>query len=312
MTAARKTAITATVLLVAFMASAGLALQQVDKLRTGASLEEVLYISSPKVLKRLSLGYQSLLADVYWTRAVQYFGSKHFTGARRYDLLAPLLDITTDLDPNLVVAYQFGSNFLASKPPAGAGMPEHAVQLIERGIRANPDEWRLYYELGFVYYWELHDYKKSAEAFERGSERPNAHPFLKILAANMAQHAGDSSMARMLWVTTYESTTDPQIKRNASDHLRALQVDDEVAALEQLVARYRETRGHAPGNFMDLIAAGMLRGIPADPTGKAYKLTADGRVEVRNLDDLPFITKGTPPGYRSIYAPRLETTVPEQ
>jgi tetratricopeptide (TPR) repeat protein len=312
MTAARKTAITATVLLVMFMATAGLALRQVDNLRTGASLEEVLYISSPKVLKRLSLGYQSLLADVYWTRAVQYFGSKHVDGARRYDLLAPLLEITTDLDPNLVVAYQFGSNFLASKPPAGAGMPERAVQLIERGIRANPNEWRLYYELGFVYYWELRDYKKSAEAFERGSERPNAHPFLKILAANMAQHAGDSNMARMLWVTTYESTTDPQIKKNASDHLRALQVDAEIDALQRLVTKYRETRGHVPANFMELIGAGMLRGIPADPTGKAYKLTSDGQVEVRNPDDLPYITKGLPPGYQSKYAPRLASTVPEQ
>ena len=312
MNAARKTVIAATTLLVMFMAAAGMALRQVDQLRIGASLEEVLYISSPKVLKRLSLGYQSLLADIYWTRAVQYFGNKHFTGARRYDLLAPLLDITTDLDPNLVVAYQFGSNFLASKPPAGAGQPERAIQLIERGIRANPNEWKLYYELGFVYYWEMQDYKKSAEAFRRGSERPNAHPFLKILAANMAQHAGDSNMARMLWVTTFESTTDLQIKRNASDHLRALQVDDDITALEARVDAYRRSRGHLPESFMDLIAAGFLRGVPSDPTGKAYKLTTDGRVEVRNPDELPYISKGTPPGYQTVYSPKLITTQPPQ
>ena len=307
MRAARQTVITATALLFMFMGAAGVALHRVDQLRTGASLEEVLYISSPKVLKRLSLGYQSLLADIYWTRAVQYFGNRHFVGARRYDLLAPLLDITTDLDPKLVVAYQFGSNFLASKPPAGAGMPERAIQLIERGIRANPDEWKLYYELGFVYYWEMQDYKKSAEAFQRGSERPNAHPFLKILAANMAQHAGDSNMARMLWVTTFESTTDPQIKRNASDHLRDLQVDDEVTVLEARVQAFQKSRGHLPGTFMDLIAAGLLRGIPSDPSGKAYKLMPDGRVEVRSPDDFPYATKGLPPGYKSIYAPKLLT-----
>ena len=29
---------------------------------------------SPKAVKRLSLGYDGLLADIYWTRAVQYFG----------------------------------------------------------------------------------------------------------------------------------------------------------------------------------------------------------------------------------------------
>jgi hypothetical protein len=41
----------------------------------------------------------------------------------------------------------------------------------------------------------------------------------------------------------------------------------------------------------------MLRGIPVDPLGNPYRLMFDGRVEVFNPDDLPFIEKGTPPGY---------------
>ncbi len=94
------------------------------------------------MLKRLSLGYDGLLADIYWTRAVQYFGGKHYEGAEHYDLLAPLLEITTALDPHLIVAYEFGSNFLAPKPPNGAGMPERAVALAEFGIQNNPNEWR--------------------------------------------------------------------------------------------------------------------------------------------------------------------------
>ena len=118
-----------------------------------ATLEEVLYISSPKALKRLSLGYNGLLADIYWTRAVQYFGNKHHDGAQRYDLLAPLLEITTTLDPHLLVAYEYGANFLASKPPNGAGMPERAIELVEYGIRNNPDDWRLYYEMGLFTTW---------------------------------------------------------------------------------------------------------------------------------------------------------------
>ena len=126
----------ACVLLFVFLGGTVLTLNRVDQLRTGSTLEEVLYISSPKVLKRLSMGYEGLLADIYWTRAVQYFGNKHHIGAEHYNLLAPLLEITTYLDPHLVVAYQFGSNFLSPKPPDGAGMPERAVTLMENGIRA--------------------------------------------------------------------------------------------------------------------------------------------------------------------------------
>jgi hypothetical protein len=146
-------------------------------MRTGATLEDVLFITSPKAVKRLSLGYDGLLADIYWTRAVQYFGGRHVAGASHYRLLAPLLEITTTLDPHLVVAYQFGSNFLSPKPPNGAGMPERAIQLVNYGIQNNPNDWKLYYELGFIYYMDVKDYAKAADAFARGSKVADAHPF---------------------------------------------------------------------------------------------------------------------------------------
>ncbi|PYX82114.1 MAG: hypothetical protein DMG70_16545 [Acidobacteria bacterium] len=293
---ARGTTVIASILLIACLSGTVFTLDRVDRLRTGASLEEILYISSPKVLKRLSLGYDGLLADVYWTRAVQYFGHKHRSNPENYKLLAPLLEITTYLDPHLVVAYEFGANFLASPLPDGAGEPERAVQLIENGIRANPDEWRLYYNLGFIYYMEMSDYAKAAHAFARGSERPGAHSFLKILAASMAQHAGELETARMLWITTFESTHDKQIKSNALAHLRALKVEEDVTNLEKLVARYRERTGRLPASLNDFVSAGMLPGISVDPTGRPYRLMPDGTIEVRNPDDFPFITKGLPPG----------------
>jgi tetratricopeptide (TPR) repeat protein len=305
MTSRRQTTILASGLLLLFLIGSVVTLVRVDRLRTGASLEEVLYISSPKVVKRLSLGYEGLLADIYWTRAVQYFGNKHHVYARNYRLLAPLLEITTYLDPHLVMAYEFGANFLSPQPPDGAGEPQRAVRLVESGIRSNPDEWRLYYSLGFIYYLELHDYPHAAEAFSRGAERPGAHPFLKILAAKMAQNAGESETARLLWITTFESTTDKQIKLNAGAHLRALQSDQNVITLEKLVQLYRERTGRLPASLVDLVYANLLRDIPVDPSGRAYKMTSDGRIEVRNPDDIPFITQGLPPGYKPPAAPDL-------
>jgi len=293
----RQVTMVATTLLMVCMLTSVWLLRQVDRMRGAATLQEVLYISSPAALKRLSLGYNGLLADIYWTRAVQYFGSKHFAGAQHYDLLAPLLEITTALDPRLTVAYEFGANFLAPPPPNGAGMPERAIQLTEFGIRNNPAEWRLYYDLGFIYYTELKDYSHAADAFARGSQVPNAHPFLRVMAAQMAQHGGELRMAQMMWSTTYQSTEDRNVRANAATHLRALQVEQDVSNLESLVADYRAKTGRLPASFTDLQSAGLLREIPVDPFGHTYKLTADGRVEVRTPDDFPFLTKGTPPGY---------------
>lgn len=293
----RQITLVAAALLVVCMLASVLLLRQVDRMRSGATLQEVLYLSSPQALKRLSLGYDGLLADIYWTRAVQYFGNKHFAGAQRYDLLASLLEITTALDPHLTVAYEFGANFLAPKPPNGAGMPERAIELTEFGIRHNPAEWRLYYDLGFIYYIELKDYSHAADAFARGSRVPNAHPFLRVMAAQMAQHGGELHMAQMMWSTTYQSSEDRNVRANAATHLRALQVEQDVTDLERLLADYRAKTGQLPASFTDLQSAGLLHEIPVDPFGHTYKLTADGRVEVRTPDDFPFLTKGTPPGY---------------
>ena len=296
---------TASIVLVVCMMSTVLLLRKLDRLRTGSTVEEVLYISSPTVLKRISLGYGGLLADVYWTRAVQYFGSKHHNGAQHYELLAPLLEITTRLDPQLLVAYEYGANFLAPKPPDGAGMPRRAIELAEYGIRNNPNEWKLYYQLGFIHYMELRDYAAAADAFARGSGVPNAHPWLKLMAAQMAEHAGDIQTARMLWTTMYQSTQDRSIRANAAAHLRALQVDEDVLVLERLVNIYRGKTGRLPESFSTLQAAGLLRGNPADPLGHPYRLTPDGHVFVRNPDALPFIKKGMPPGYVPPVAPKL-------
>src|SRR5438874_9800132 len=126
----------AAVLLISCMAGSVLLLRHVDNMRKGATLEEVLYVSSPKLLKRFSLGYDGLLADIYWTRAVQYFGGKqHIDYRGRYELLWPLLNVTTQLDPHLIPAYAYGQTFLSAKPPEGAGAPDKAIELVEYGIR---------------------------------------------------------------------------------------------------------------------------------------------------------------------------------
>lgn len=261
-----------------------------------AVTQGALYLTSPKVLRRLSLGYTGLLADIYWTRAVQYFGDQHNAGSGDFRLLAPLLEVTTQLDPKLLPAYELGANFLAPKPPSGAGQPGAALSLTKYGIEHNPDQWRLYYNLGFLYYTEFKDYAKAAEAFKRGAAVPVTNEFMPILAARMAQHAGEFDTARMLWVTTYQSTKEPSIRQNAVEHLLALQVDEEVTRLEHVVERYRQQTGKLPASMSDLERAGFIHGTPADPKGNPYHLMPDGRIEVQDPKILYFITKGLPPG----------------
>lgn len=298
MSSRKRVTAVAAVCLVLFLAASILLLHRVDEIRPRANIEDALYVSSPKVVKRASLGFDGLMACIYWTRTVQYFGHRHFLSSRTYNELAPLLEITTALDPHLIPAYQFGASFLAPRPPNGAGQPVRAIELIQYGIQHNPDNWHLYYDLGFVYYTELKDYKRAAEVFAKGSEIPNAHPFLKLLAAQMAEHANDYETARMLWTATYESSKESNIRQNAVEHLRSIRVDEDVTHLQQAVSSFEQRNGRLPTSIWELAAAEHLPGIPVDPDGIPYVLSFDGQVLVAKPEDFPFITKGIPPDYK--------------
>ena len=298
MSSRKRTTWIAGIALVVSMSGSIFLLQNIDKIRPAEIVDDALYISSSKMVRKASLGFDGLMACIYWTRTVQYFGTRHFNHASTYNELAPLLEITTALDPHLLPAYQFGASFLAPAPPNGAGQPERAIRLMQYGIEHNRQNWRLYYDLGFVYYTELHDYKKAEEVFAEGSLVPDAHPFLKILAADMATHAQDFNTARLLWSAAYESSKEPIIRQNAVDHLRAIQVDEDVTNLQIAVTRFVQANGRIPTSLWEVVSAEHWRGIPVDPDGNSYELSLDGQVLVAHPDDFPFITMGVPPGYQ--------------
>jgi tetratricopeptide (TPR) repeat protein len=191
---------------------------------------DVLSVSSARVIKALSLGYDSLMADIYWTRSVQYYGDKRHAveqnaGSQQvehYPLLDPLLEIAVTLDPQLVVAYKFGAVFLTEPSPHGAGRPDLAARLLRKAIANNPDAWRLWADLGMIYY-ENHDYRSAAQAYLEGSRHPKAGEWMKVMAAKIAQEGSTPQISFFLWTQIYNSTADPMIRKNALEHLQQLQ-----------------------------------------------------------------------------------------
>ena len=255
------------------------------------SANEALYLRSSTVLKRMSLGYSGLLADIYWTRAVQYFGNRHRQGLRQFDLLDPMLNIATDLDPHLIPAYETGALLLCQPPPNGADQPEHAVALLQKGIRENPSYWHLYFTLGFVQYLERHDYNAAREAFQKGSEIPGAQLWMKVMAARMAEHADEYDTAIELWNRVSETTHEQSVRDTALEHIRSIHADSAIDALEAKIHAYQQSKGRLPARWTDLIHDGFIPGIPLDPVGDPFRLMADGTIEVQKPDQFPFLSR---------------------
>ncbi len=259
-----------------------------QRLESAEPGSEVLYIRSGELLRHLSLGHEGLLADIYWTRVVQYFGRKRLARSGEFRLLGPLLRITTTLDPHLIIAYRFGAIFLAEKPPGGAGQPEQALELLRRGIVANPDYWRLWQDLGFIYYWDLKDYASAARSFEAGSERLGAMPWMKTLAATVAAKGGEAETSRQLWGEVYRHAENDQLRRSAEEHLAALEARSQIEKLDGALARFRQTHGRPAGSWQDLAAVGLIVAVPRDPSGVPYAIGADGKAHLASGSRVDF------------------------
>jgi tetratricopeptide (TPR) repeat protein len=260
--------------------------------------EETLYMSA-RGAGRGIFTHRMLASDLYWIRAIQYFGGRARQAREQtladplappasittdplvsFDLLYPLLDITTTLDPRFNIAYRFGAIFLAAKYPEGGGRSDLAVALLEKGIKAAPEKWQYWHDIGFVYYWNAHDYHKASEAFQRGAGLPGAPWWLQSLAATMLAKGGDRETSRLLWRQLYESANNDYAKAAARTKLMQLDAIEQIEQLQALVDRVAQRLGEPVTSWRTLAVMGVARGVPVDPSGVPYVLQSTGRVTV--------------------------------
>jgi tetratricopeptide (TPR) repeat protein len=235
--------------------------------------QEILYVPSPAVLTRLALSYDAVLADIYWIRAIQYYGGRRLSDepVKRYDLLYPLLNLTTSLDPYFSIAYRFGAYFLSEQAPGGAGRPDLAVALLQKAMRANPDRWEYAHDIAFVYF-RLGNYRTAGEWFRKAAQVPNAPNWLEPMAAVTLTRGGDRETSRMIFRRLYDSSDQKWLRESAAWRLQQLNALDAIDALERITAEYERRHGRPPTDWSAVVLAGLLRGVPLDPAGIPYLL----------------------------------------
>jgi hypothetical protein len=232
--------------------------------------ERILYVRSGAAVQRLALGFDALAADVYWIRAIQHYGGDRLARerGRKYELLYPLLDLTTALDPYFTIAYRFGAIFLSEAYPGGPGSPEDARRLLKKGLTTEPNKWQYYYDIAFVYYWHDRDYKSAAEWFQKAALQPSAPNWIQPLVGSMLTAGGERQAARMIWGQILQSDQE-WLRRAAERNLLQLDALDAIDELRAITHRYPPSAGEAY-SWESFIRRGILRGIPADPSGTPF------------------------------------------
>jgi tetratricopeptide (TPR) repeat protein len=247
-----------------------------------ASYEET-YVS-PENARRMSLGFNGIAADWYWIRSLQYVGRKSLAAGSGFNLddlgalgiknLGSMLEHATTLDPQFLAAYEFGAVVLPSVDQTAA------VRLLEKGVRENPSEWRLYHNLGFTH-WQAGRYGEAGEAYTAGANVAGAPAWMHAMAAQMEADGGSRAVAREMYTRLYEGTSDSRIKELAASRLMQLHLLDERDAIRRALADFRARASRCPSSWREVaqpLRAMKFRldesGAPLDPFGAPYVLDA--------------------------------------
>ena len=253
-----------------------------------AASDENLYLNA-KTAKRISLGFNGLAADWYWMRSLQYVGRKlvSYDDSAPLDnlsqlnlkLLAPLLENATTLDPEFLDPYEYAAVVLPSIDV------NEAIRITRKGIAANPNAWRLYQHLGYIY-WQQQDYATAADVYGRGAEIPGVPAWMEAMKARMAYEGGSRDTAREIYKRMMEQSTDAKVKDMARKRLLQLHSFDERDVLRKVFVAYQTRTGRCPANWQELgqvlraIRAPLDQsGAPLDPSGTPYALQS-GKCEV--------------------------------
>ncbi len=265
-------------------------------------IEDSMYLSS-STLEKMSLGYRELMADIYWMRALQYFGGKDLD-KQNPELLYNYFNIITDLEPKFVNAYRYGGTFLAEPPPYGLGNFELGVGILEKGRVNNPENFRLPLEEAFLHYIYPKNYAKAAELFEEAGSKPGLSAFRKAsidgMAAAAHAHGGDRENSKQIWKTIYETSPSEGRRNFALRNLQEIQTMDIEDNLTLALGEYRKRFNKFPEGVQDIADAGIIKEIPTSPLEGQFIIVAqieavkDSTLAERNLNqNLRFLNAKT-------------------
>ncbi len=226
---------------------------------------QVLYLPSGKHLKLMALGFPELLADAIYLWSIQFYAE--FDGAERARYLEHVYgNVITELDPRYLDPYLIGALIMSLE----AGDHEMALRLLDKGIAANPGQWILAFEAGFLCFDTLGDHARAARYFEKALYAPGAPSVIRRLRAEMYTRLGDKSTSLAHWEEVLQSARDDYVREVAWRHVHDLTIDVHLETLRAAVSAYRSRHGENPINLETLVKAGLLSSIPLDPEGTPY------------------------------------------
>ncbi|MBI5191545.1 MAG: hypothetical protein HZA22_12865 [Nitrospirae bacterium] len=242
-------------------------------------VEEFMRLPDAEYLKAVSLGFDEMVADVLWLKAVQHMGERRISG-RGYDWIYTALDTVTSMDPRFIPPYETGGLILTIE----AEKVDLSNRLLEKGMLNNPDVWQFPYYLGFNYSYFLKDYKRAARYIRRAAEMEGSPKYMPMLASRLFVQADDTETSIGFLQTIYERSSDERTRKFVLDRINKLRALNTARALQKVVDRYKEINGRRPADLSALVREGIIDRVPEEPSGGYYYIDNDGVVRSSKVE----------------------------
>ncbi|MCP5069370.1 MAG: hypothetical protein GY946_22625 [bacterium] len=238
-----------------------------DRSVEAAATGDVGPLPDGKVIRVISLGFERLVADLFWVRTTYYIGDSASADAN-YPAAEALANLVTDIDPHFDSVYVLMSSVLNGL----RWDPDAAIALLEKGAQ-HSNYWRIHFLLGFNYFMDKNDYAAGAKHLQRAVEL-GGPTYLQLLVSRLYSHGGDPATAMSFIRARLEQEQHPRIKAQLERRLADIWITRDLGLIDKAIAKYRAAHGRDAASPRALVEAGFMKREPLDPKKQPYYIEA--------------------------------------
>lgn len=223
-----------------------------------AQIRDEAFVADPQSARLASLGFDAVVGDLHWMRAVQIVGSRE-GAVGRSSLIGALVDVVTTLDPWVSHPYRFAAIWMKDDETA----IHQANALLERGIAHHPDDWRNRFYLGFNQFFYLGNEAEAAKVLEPALDLHGSPPYLGRLVARLKGNQGGLDAAAAFLSEILRSAP-PEERKAYEAALQEIETERRARFLDEARAEYVRRHRRDIERVEDLVSGGVLRALPTD------------------------------------------------
>lgn len=176
----------------------------------------------------LSASHKMMIADLFWITTLIESDLEHYKKRDLNSWIYLRFDTLLELDPKNLRAYRFGGKYLSIVKDDLEG----AKDIFERGLAKYPEDYQLNYDAAFLYTFELGEYKRGYQLYDKIKDHPQAPKFIPSLLNRIKYQAtGDLELAfQALW-DNYQNSPDGFIKNKMHSDLYAIKAELDLKCL---------------------------------------------------------------------------------